>query len=215
MADFDDLIEDLDVRAQDLAPTATVDSLVHIAKMVEALQGPVTLKKVKEKGDTEVARVASAIGAYAPLSGAVFTGAVSAASLGVNGPLEIEEVKEKVNTYITTQGYANIYLKNGAVHYYTENQAQSRTINFMATSTEGLDDMMEVNQSMTVAVLMKKSGTEYINYYEIDGVPVTPKWNGGEAPTEGGESGIDIYSFTIIKTAANTFTVLGSLSTYA
>jgi hypothetical protein len=44
---------------------------------------------------------------------------------------------------------------------------------------------------------------------------VTPKWSGGTAPTEGNTSAIDIYTFTIIKTASATFTVLASQTKFA
>jgi hypothetical protein len=44
----------------------------------------------------------------------------------------------------------------------------------------------------------------------IDGTSVTPKWSGGTAPAAGNASSIDAYSFTIIKTASATYTVLGA-----
>jgi hypothetical protein len=55
----------------------------------------------------------------------------------------------------------------------------------------------------------------YLNAYQVDGSAVTPKWSGGSAPTEGNASGIDVYTFTIIKTANATFTVLASQTQYA
>jgi len=39
---------------------------------------------------------------------------------------------------------------------------------------------------------------------------VTPKYQGGTAWSAGNASGIDVYTYTIIKTAAATFTVLAS-----
>ena len=55
----------------------------------------------------------------------------------------------------------------------------------------------------------------YLNAYQIDGSSVTPKWQGGSAPTAGNASSIDSYSFTIIKTADATFTVLASQTQFA
>ena len=55
----------------------------------------------------------------------------------------------------------------------------------------------------------------YLNAYEIDSVAVTPKWQGGTAPTYGNVDSIDSYGFTIIKTADATFTVLAGLSQFA
>jgi predicted Rossmann fold nucleotide-binding protein DprA/Smf involved in DNA uptake len=44
----------------------------------------------------------------------------------------------------------------------------------------------------------------------VDGGTVTPKFQGGAAFSAGNASGIDSYSFTAIKTAGTTFTVLAS-----
>jgi hypothetical protein len=50
---------------------------------------------------------------------------------------------------------------------------------------------------------------------QVDGVTVTPKWNGGTAPSAGNANSIDVYTFTIIKTASATYTVLGTQSKFA
>jgi hypothetical protein len=69
---------------------------------------------------------------------------------------------------------------------------------------------------MTFAVLATQGSTAYyLNAYQVDGSAVTPKWQGGSAPTGGNASGIDVYTFTIIKTAAATFTVLASQTQFA
>jgi hypothetical protein len=45
----------------------------------------------------------------------------------------------------------------------------------------------------------------------IDGNAQTVKYPGGTAPAAGNASSVDVYSFTIIKTAATpTYTVLGA-----
>ena len=75
---------------------------------------------------------------------------------------------------------------------------------------------MANDESMTVAIIMQQGSTAYyLNAYQVDGSSVTPKWQGGTAPTGGNASSIDAYSFTIIKTADATFTVLASITQYA
>jgi len=49
----------------------------------------------------------------------------------------------------------------------------------------------------------------------MDGSSVTPKWQGGTAPTAGNASSVDVYAYTVIKTANATFTVLASQSRFA
>jgi hypothetical protein len=56
----------------------------------------------------------------------------------------------------------------------------------------------------------------YPTTFQIDGSAVTPKWQGGTAPTAGNASSIDAYTFTIIKTAATpTYTVLAAQTKFA
>ena len=130
-------------------------------------------------------------------------------SLAVNGTLDIEEVYEKVGTSSTTSGLITFYTTNYGVIYYLSNQSANRTINFSDVNAN-----LAIGQSVTGAVLMTQGSTAYyLNTIQVDGTTVTPKWQGG-APTEGNASGIDVYSFTIIKTADATFTVLASLAAF-
>ena len=56
----------------------------------------------------------------------------------------------------------------------------------------------------------------YPNVIQIDATTVTPKWQGGTAPIGGNASSIDVYVFTIVKTAATpTYVVLGSQTKFA
>ena len=53
--------------------------------------------------------------------------------------------------------------------------------------------------------------TAYYNTaVQIDGNSVTPRWQGGTAPSAGNASSIDSYTYTVIKTGAATFTVLAA-----
>ena len=61
-----------------------------------------------------------------------------------------------------------------------------------------------------------KSEFDYYNSsITIDGNAVTPKYTGGTAFTAGNANSIDAYSYTIIKTASATFTVLVSQTKFA
>ena len=89
-------------------------------------------------------------------------------------------------------------------------------MNFRASASVSLDNSMAVGESVTAAILFKNGTTPYyINTVQIDATTVTPKWQGGSAPTGGNASSIDVYTFTIIKTAAATFTVLASQTQFA
>jgi hypothetical protein len=134
--------------------------------------------------------------------------------MSLNTGLAVEEVKEKVQTNTSTTGTLTFEATNYGVLYLTADQTADRTINLVGSSTDSMDSVLSVGQSITVAVLATQGSTAYyLNTYQVDGSAVTPKWQGG-APTGGNASGIDVYSFTIIKTADATFTVLASLAAF-
>ena len=75
-----------------------------------------------------------------------------------------------------------------------------------------MNTALATGQSLTVTFLVTQGGTAYYNSaVQVDGTTtgVTTKWQGG-APSAGNASGIDVYTYTIIKTASATFTVLAS-----
>jgi hypothetical protein len=104
-----------------------------------------------------------------------------------------------------------------AVVYYTSNAAANWTVNFRMSSGTSLNTAMSVGQSVTVAFLVAQGGTAYYNSsVQIDGTTsgVSTKWQGGTAPTTGNASSIDVYQYTIIKTASATYTVFASQTKY-
>lgn len=98
-----------------------------------------------------------------------------------------------------------------SVLYYTTNASANWTVNFRGSSGTSLNTLMSTGQSITVAFLVTQGATAYYNNaVQIDGVSVTPKYQGGTAWSSGNASGIDAYVYTIIKTASATYTVLAS-----
>ena len=139
------------------------------------------------------------------------TGDVTATAVTVNGTLDIEEVYEKVNTSSTPSGTITFNITDQGIVYYTANQTADRTINFSNVNAN-----LGVGQSVTCTVLAAQGSTAYyLNAYQVDGSAVTPKWSGGSAPTAGNADSLDVYTFTIIKTADATFTVLASQTQFA
>lgn len=135
---------------------------------------------------------------------------------GDDGEVVVNQVFEKVTTDTSTSGTINFDVNAQAVQFFTANQTANRTINFRADSSNSLNDTLAVGQSVTLAVMTTQGSTAYyLNTYQVDGTGVTPKWSGGEAPSEGNASGIDVYTFTIVKTASATYTVLASQTQFA
>ena len=110
----------------------------------------------------------------------------------------------------------NFYLSSGAVQYYTANTANNWTLNFAFSSGTSLNTAMAVGDSMSCTMIVTNSTTAYYpSAFTIDGTSVTPKWQGGTAPTSGDASAIDSYTFVIIKTASATYTVLATQTKFA
>jgi hypothetical protein len=149
-------------------------------------------------------------------TGVDVTGTAVTDGVTVDGTLKINEVIEKAVLDISTTGLFQAELAERSVVYLTNNQTANRQINFRGDSSTSLDSMLSVGESITMSVLADQGATPYyFNTYTIDGNAATMRWSGGSAPSGGNASGIDVYSFTIIKTASATFTVLGSQTQYA
>jgi hypothetical protein len=116
-------------------------------------------------------------------------------------------------TVSTANATANVTLNaiTQSILYYTGNATANTTINITGNSTVSLNNVMANGQSISVVFMNTQGATAYyVNGYQIDGVAVTPKWQSGTAPTSGNVNSIDVYSFTAIKTANATYTVLAS-----
>lgn len=98
-----------------------------------------------------------------------------------------------------------------AVQYYTSNTTTNFTLNFRGNDSTALNAIMSVGQSAAIALIVTNSTTAYYpSTVQIDGTSQTVKWQNGTAISSGNASALDVYTFTAIKTAANTYTVLGS-----
>jgi len=114
-------------------------------------------------------------------------------------------------------GTVNFDASTQGVLYYTTNASANFTLNVRGTSSTTLSSILATGDAITVVFLNTNGATPYYpTVYQIDGSAVTPKWQGGTAPTGGNASSIDAYSLTIIKTAATpTYTVLASQTKFA
>ena len=113
-------------------------------------------------------------------------------------------------------GTINFDVLTQAVLYYTTNASANWTLNVRGSSGATLNSVMAIGQSLSVSFLVTQGATAYYNnVLTIDGVSVVPKWQGGTAPASGNASGVDIYTYAIVKTASATFTVFASQTKFA
>ena len=109
-----------------------------------------------------------------------------------------------------------IDLANASIYYFTQAATGNWVVNFRMSPGTFLNSGMGNNESISAVVMATQGSSPYYsNATQIDGVTVTPKWQDGATPIGGNASSVDIYNYTIIKTANATYTVLGSQSRFA
>jgi len=127
----------------------------------------------------------------------------------------IKGLEEDVNVVASAAtGTINFDVETASIWYYTSNATANHTLNFRYNSSTSLDSAMATGDAITLVWLNTNGSTAYYpNAITIDGSAVTPKVPA--AISAGNVSSIDAYSFTIIKTASATFTVLETQTKFA
>jgi hypothetical protein len=128
----------------------------------------------------------------------------------------VRGLEEDVNVVASAAtGTINFDVSTASIWYYTSNASANHTLNFRYSSGASLSSVLAVGDAITV-VWMNTNGTTayYPNTIQIDGSAVSPKVPA--AISAGNASAIDVYTFTIIKTAATpTYTVLETQQKFA
>ena len=108
-------------------------------------------------------------------------------------------------------GTINYDVITQSVLYYTTDASANWTVNFRGNGSTSLNTFMTIGDSLTVVFLVSQGATAYYNNaVTIDGSSVTPKYQGGTAWSAGNTSGVDAYSYTIVKTGSATFSVFAA-----
>jgi hypothetical protein len=104
-----------------------------------------------------------------------------------------------------------------SVEVLTSNATANWILNVRGSGTVTLNSTMSVGEQISVVLVAPQGATAYYpTAFQIDGSAVTPKWLGGTAPSAGNINSTDVYTYTIIKTAATpTYTVLASQNKFA
>jgi len=134
-------------------------------------------------------------------------------SLSVSGITTIQEAIEKFTpNAIAASGTINYNLLTQAIIYNTTNATSNFTLNFRGNSSVSLNTMLSINQSITCTFINTNGNSPYYaNVIQVDGVVISPSWVFAPA---GIANGKDVYTFNILKTAANTYMALGSVVGY-
>ena len=170
-------------------------------------------------GTPSSANLASAItdetGSGALVFGTSPTIATPAITGGTLKDAVIRGLEEDVNVVASAAtGTINFDVDTASIWYYTTNATANHTLNFRYSSSVSLNTAMATGDAITLVWMNTNGATPYYpNVINIDGSAVTPKVPA--AISAGNASAIDVYAFTIIKTASATFTVLETQQKFA
>ena len=200
-------------------------TIISVGASAYNIAQPLNVQTTSTFTDAATFDGAVTVGGAATLGSATVSGAaLFNSTTEFKAGIDIQQVIETANISAieiggdgTSVGNTTFDVLEGAVKYHTANVANNWTLNVRGNSTVMLDSVMSTGNTLSLSYIASQNATNtfYQTNMEIDGSAVTPKWEGGSAPTAGNADSLDVYSFTIIKTAANTYTVLGSQTQFA
>ena len=198
-----------------LAPGASTSGVLGVVKGgtgVDTITGI-----VKGSGTSALSAATAGTDYVAPSTATTFTATQTfSGSSSLLGAIFSDAAEVATISATAATGTINYDVTSQSVLYYTTNAGGNWTMNFRGSSGTSLNTLMSTGQALTVVFLATQGSPAYYNNaVQVDGNSVTPKWQGGTAPTTGNTSSIDVYVYTIIKTGSAAFTVLASQSKFA
>jgi len=148
-------------------------------------------------------------------AGVIVTG-VSTSTAGIHAGPGI--LRENMRGYGSAMNgaYTADVLSTGMVLNAPTNSTATFTINLRGNASTTFNSIMNSGESTVFTAFVGQNNTSYyLTDFQIDGSSITEEWNGGSAPSAGGASGTDIYTFTILKTADATFSVFANVANFA
>ena len=127
-------------------------------------------------------------------------------------------IQETVHNYTSaiTGTYNHDILSYGMVWNGTANASGAFTFNIRGDASTTFNSLTSTGKVTTMTIYStNNNASNYMSAFQIDGSTQTVKWAGGSAPSAATGSGVDVYSLTIMKTAANTYDVFGNVTNFA
>ena len=172
-----------------------------------------TLAKFTDDGAAELyynnVKTLETIGTGLTVTGGVNASGLSTFQGGSFTPGSLMKETAYINgTAWNTNGDFNI--SNGNVQYNSANLGAAN-VSLNVISNVGINTDLKIGECITVTGITSVSSTSnYIDALKIDYATVPVNWTGGAAPSAGGGSGHDTYTFNIVKIASAQYAVIGN-----
>ena len=143
-----------------------------------------------------------------------FTGITTAKSASFGGGVLQETFHNDTSAVSGTHNHD--VLTYGMVWNGSTNAGGSFVINLRGDASTTFDSLIGIGKVTAITIYSANNSTSnYMTAFQIDGSAQTIKYAGGSAPSAATGSGVDVYSLTILKTAANTYSVFGNFTNFA
>ena len=153
-------------------------------------------------------------GAFGAGVGVTITGDGYAVFSGITTVTHFDATSTLVEAFSSTttawNSSGDLNISNGNVQFASANLGgTTNTLNII--STAGINTDLAIGQNLSVTGITSVNATSaYVNALNIDGIAQKVWWTGGTAPTDGGGSGMDLYTFNIMKIGSAQFYVIGT-----
>ena len=153
-------------------------------------------------------------GAFGAGVGVTITGDGNAVFSGITTVTYFDATSTLVEAFSSTttawNSSGDLNISDGNVQFCsTVLGGTTNTLNII--STAGINTDLAIGQNMSVTgITSVNASTAYVNALNIDGIAQKVWWTGGSAPADGGGSGMDLYTFNIMKIGSAQFYVIGT-----
>jgi hypothetical protein len=138
---------------------------------------------------------------------------VTSSKLASNLNISLTRVLEEANiNSIAVGGNVNIDVVNTTVFFFNANTTANVTFNLRANTQNTFDSVTAIGETTSVAIAVKHGDVRHEANLSIDGVIQTLYYAGNTRPANVAITSpeINLFSYSVFKTAANTYTVISA-----
>jgi len=148
--------------------------------------------------------------------------AITSPKLAQNLSVSLTRVLEEANiSTIAVGGNVNIDVSSSTVYFFNANTTANVTFNFRANATHTFDSATTIGETTSVAIAVKHGTQRHTANLYIDGGLITGDFSGTPncifyaantkpANTSITRGEINLFNYSIFKTAANSYTVIAA-----
>ena len=157
--------------------------------------------------------IGTKLGLGAVSSNNMTIGAISSNTLASNLSISLTRVLEEANiNSIAVGGNVNIDVLDSTVFFFNANTTAAVTFNIRANTQNTFDSVTTIGETTSLAIAVRHGTVRHEANLSIDGVSQTLFYAGNTRPsnTNISRGEINLFTYSIFKTAANVYTVISA-----